>query len=192
MILFNLKALFAFKLLVFFFVLTVAWRNRDPSQCKAQFKSFSLKSSRDFMSDQQSAYSNKIKNKNENIIFETWASINKGGLFNSFDVYTSHRDTQPLIIGQISNWMQAESYGELLPKSSSHSCIFASLDGERVVHNIGWKIEEKLSLGGAFRVLSNRATTCEGAPVGLKERYKEKVVDKNLVKAYVADLYVHY
>eukprot|EP01041_Mallomonas_annulata_P006593 gene6593-13339_t len=112
--------------------------------------------------------SNELTSFTESSSFNTWASINKGGLYNSFEVYTSHKETQDLIVGQISNWVQVEKNCDLLPGSSSHSVIFASIDGERVIHNVGWKLDG-LYLNTAFKMFRDRANDCEGTPAGLKE-----------------------
>ena len=107
----------------------------------------------------------------------SWASINRGGPFNSFELYTSHRETQQLIISHIANWVRVEKSCDLLPKASSHSVIFASIDGERVVHNVGWKLDG-LGLASAFKVFRNRADGSDGTPAGLKERYLIKSCEK--------------
>lgn len=123
-----------------------------------------LKSSNEFSIHSSSFY----KENNENFVSNTWASINRGGLFNSIELYTSHKETQQLIIDQIANWIQVEKSCDLLPEAISHSTIFASLDGERVIHNVGWKLDG-LGLKTAFKMFRDRADSCDGTPAGLKE-----------------------
>jgi len=94
--------------------------------------------------------------------------IQKGGNCNSFDIYSSQPETQAMVAGQIASWVK-----DYLSYSGpySHSVVFASLDGERVIHNIGWKSNNAAALKNDFTNFRDAADSSnKGPPVALKER----------------------
>ena len=96
------------------------------------------------------------------------ASIAKGGVFTSFDLYTSHPETQHLIIGQIANW--ARGY-ILFNPNFAYSVVYSSLDGRRIIHGVGWKHKNTKEMNDDFKNFKYDADGPHGTPVALKERY---------------------
>lgn len=47
--------------------------------------------------------------------------------------------------------------------------IYLCLDGERVVHSVGWKVSEETPLKSAFNRFRERADGKDGTPAALKE-----------------------
>lgn len=93
--------------------------------------------------------------------------IRKDGFYNSFDVYTCNPATQSLIASEIENWSQVERLA-ILDDASTHSVVLTSLDGKRVLHNIGWKLG-KQDLQKVFKRFEERSDGKDGTPAALKE-----------------------
>ena len=89
------------------------------------------------------------------------------GPFNSIDFYCCQRATQSLVSSHISNWAEiAECY--TLRDKGTHSVVFRSIDGKRVVHMWGWALDGRELLGN-YHDFKVRADSADGTPAALKE-----------------------
>lgn len=93
--------------------------------------------------------------------------IRKDGFSNSFYVYTCNKATQSLIASEIANWAQVERLA-ILDEASTHTVVLTSLDGQRVLHNIGWRLGRQ-DLQKVFKRFQERSNSEDGTPAALKE-----------------------
>ena len=98
---------------------------------------------------------------------EVEASIKVGGVLQSMELYTCQKESQLMVLSQISNFVQFEKWSTL-DERSTHSVIFASVCGTRVMHCIGWT-QEGMALAGTFNRFRERADGRDGTPAALKE-----------------------
>lgn len=89
------------------------------------------------------------------------------GPFNSIEFYTCQRATQGLVSSHIANWAEiGECY--TLRDKGTHSVVFSSVDGRRVVHMFGWALDGRELLGN-YHDFKVRADSADGTPAALKE-----------------------
>ena len=79
----------------------------------------------------------------------------------------------PVTYSHIANFVRAEKLA-CLDEYSTHSAVFLSTDGKRVVHQIGWREASSndaftLKVNGVFKEFQRRADGKDGTPAALKE-----------------------
>lgn len=95
--------------------------------------------------------------------------LQEGGLLTSMELYATSPELQTFVISQISNWIRGENI-KILPHGS-YSVLFASIDGKRLVHMIGWRSSlNDQATENKFNEFRRRASlAADGLPLDLKE-----------------------
>jgi hypothetical protein len=95
--------------------------------------------------------------------------LQEGGLLTSVELYATSPELQTFVISQISNWIRGESI-KILPHGS-YSVLFASIDGQRLIHMIGWRSSlNDQATENSFNEFRRRASlAADGLPLDLKE-----------------------
>jgi hypothetical protein len=83
------------------------------------------------------------------------------------DVYACHPDTMGLVTTSIDSWMQASLAD--LEEICTHSVVFTSTDGKRVVHYTGLREMSKDDAESIFSEYKSRTNGKDGTPAALRE-----------------------